>query len=281
MVDFTLLMAVYANDNESFVRTAYDSVTVEQTLAPTKVVIVRDGPVVPGVAQWLDETEQDPRVTVIRFDHNQGLATALNTGLAQIDTEIVARADADDISLPDRFASQLPLIEAGYDIVGAAIAEFTDDPGTLVATRPVPTTQTAIERDARLETPFHHPTVVFRRSAVLAAGGYPNLPRMEDYPLWAAMLMNGARVANIDRVLVRYRVGAGAFDRRGGRALAKAEADVQRRFLAMGFTTRCQYLRNRLLRGPLYRYMPTRLRRFLYHAWEARKARRPRPTDHD
>ena len=266
--DFTLLMPVYAGDNAAFVRTAYGSATTQQTLPPTRVMIVRDGPVGAELEAWLGEVEADPSVTVVRLERNSGLAAALNAGLEKVTTEIVARADADDICLPERFARQVPLIAGGLDIVGAAIAEFTDDPGHPGPVRGVKTTQAEIERQARLTSPFHHPTVVFRTNAVRAVGGYPELRQIEDYLLWARLLMHGARVGNVGDVLVLYRVGAGAFARRGGRTLARSEAALQREFRAMGFTTRGQWLRNRIMRGPLYRYQPAWLRRPLYHLWQ-------------
>ena len=267
MHDFTLLMAVYAHDDEGFVRSAYASATTGQDLPPTSVVVVQDGPVPRGIAAWLEEISASDAVSVVRLEHNRGLAAALNAGLAQVPTEIVARADADDICLPERFALQIPLIESGFDLVGSAIAEFSDDPAHPGTVRSVLTTQAEIEQQARLESPFHHPSVVFRKQAVLDVGGYPELRQMEDYLLWAKMLGNGARVANIDQVLVHYRVGAGAFQRRGGKILAQSESRLQKEFLATGFINHWQYARNWILRGPVYRYMPARLRRFLYHLW--------------
>jgi len=269
MDDFTLLMAVYAGDQEDFVRAAYLSATAEQTLPPTYCVIVQDGRVDPGVAAWLDEIAEDPRTMIVRLEQNSGLATALNTGLAHVHTDIVARADADDICLPQRFEVQIPMIAAGLDLVGSAIAELTDDPSEPQRLRHVKTTQADIEHLARMESPFHHPSVVFRKSAVLRAGGYPENTRMEDYLLWVKMLTTGAKVANTDQVLVRYRTDAGAFRRRGGKAVASSEADLQKTLRAMGFTTRRQYIRNRIVRGPLYRYLPPRLRRTAYHIWKS------------
>ncbi|MDR0283845.1 MAG: glycosyltransferase [Propionibacteriaceae bacterium] len=280
-MEFTLLMAVYAGDDEAFVRAAYRSATRDQTLPPTHVVVVQDGPVGDGIARWLDEIARSPAVTVVRLAANQGLAAALNAGLAAVTTEIVARADADDICLPERFARQIPLVEAGYDLVGSAIDEFTDDPAHPGAIRPVMTTPAEIAAQARLESPFHHPTVVFRKSAVLRAGGYPQLKQMEDYLLWARMLVGGARVTNVADVLVHYRVGAGAFHRRGGPTLARSEASLQKEFRALGFTTRRQFLRNRLLRGPLYRHLPGSVRRLAYHLWGHAKRFTPRTATTD
>lgn len=269
MDDFTLLMAVYAQDEESFVRAAYLSATRDQELPPTYCVVVQDGPVNPAVAAWLDEIAEDPKVKVVRLTRNLGLAAALNAGIAQAPTDIVARADADDICLPQRFAVQIPMISAGLDLVGSAIAELTDDPTEPQRLRQVKTTQTAIEQQARLETPFHHPSVVFRKAAVLRAGGYPLGTRMEDYLLWVNMLVGGAKVANSEQVLVYYRTSAGAFTRRGGASMARSEADLQRYLRSIGFTTCWQYLRNRIIRGPLYRYLPSSWRRAVYRLWKS------------
>ncbi|MDR0959541.1 MAG: glycosyltransferase [Propionibacteriaceae bacterium] len=258
-------MAVYAGDRADFFARALASATTDQLRPPDHVVIVRDGPVVPAVADLLDEVATRPRTTVVPLERNGGLARALNIGLEHCATDIVARADADDICLPNRFAVQIPLISAGADIVGSAIDEFDDDPTTVDHIREVATDPEVIAQQARFETPFNHPSVVYRKSAVIAAGGYPDLPLMEDYLLWGKMLLSGARAANVDDVLVHYRVGAGAYARRGGWRLFRSEIALQRAFKRIGFTTWPQCLRNLVVRGG-YRLIPEPLRRIGYHA---------------
>ena len=98
---------------------------------------------------------------------------------------------------------------------------------------------------------------------VQAVGGYRDLPLMEDYWLFARMIDAGARVANVAEPLVKYRVGAGAYARRGGWQLLRSEIELQREFRAAGFTTRAQYLRNLAVRGG-YRLVPESLRRIAY-----------------
>jgi hypothetical protein len=100
-----------------------------------------------------------------------------------------------------------------------------------------------------MHDPFNHPTVVYRRDAVLAAGGYGDLPLMEDYALFARMLQGGARAVNVAEPLVYYRVGAKAFKRRGGTGLLRSELRLQRDFLRRGFITPAEYLRNVAVRG--------------------------------
>jgi glycosyltransferase involved in cell wall biosynthesis len=196
---------------------------------------------------------------------NLGLGPALDRGLAACHHEIVARMDADDVSLPVRFERQLPMIEAGADIVGSGLLEFGSSVDEVVGRRTPPTDPDEIRRVMRFRDPFNHPTVVYRRSAVQAAGGYTDMALMEDYLLFARMLDSGARPANLAEPLVRYRVGAGAYARRGGRQLLHSELAVQRRFHELGITTRPQYVRNVVVRGG-YRLVPVGLRRLAYRA---------------
>jgi hypothetical protein len=127
-----------------------------------------------------------------------------------------------------------------------------------------------------MHDPFNHPTVVYRRRAVLAAGGYGELPLMEDYALFARMLGNGARAVNVAEPLVYYRVGPEAFKRRGGTGLLRSELRLQREFLRRGFTTPAEYLRNVAVRGG-YRLIPWWLRRAVYRPVVALFSKRPEP----
>lgn len=264
---FSVLLPVYRGDRSEHVRRAVESVTTDQTLRPAELVIVRDGPVSAQIEDLLCEYEAHGVVPtrVVRLDTNVGLATALERGLAECRYEIVARADADDVSLPQRFAEQLPLVSGGLDLLGTAIAEFEADETRPGHVRYSPATTEEIATYARFHDPFNHPSVVYRRSAVQAAGGYRHLDLLEDYWLFTRMIAAGARTANLREPLVLYRVGAGAYRRRGGRRLLFAELELQRRLYAEGFTTTAQMVRNVALRGG-YRLIPEGTRRAAYRA---------------
>jgi len=230
-------------------------------------VLVQDGPVPPELADALDELAATSPVPVklVVMDANVGLGPALDAGLEACSHEIVARMDADDVSLPDRFAKQLPVVEAGADIVGSGLLEFGSSVSEIVGRRTPPTDPDEIRRVIRFRDPFNHPTVVYRRSAVVAAGGYSDMALMEDYLLFTRMVEGGARPANLAEPLVCYRVGAGAYARRGGRQLLRSELALQRRFRDLGITTRGQHARNVVVRGG-YRLVPESLRRVAYRA---------------
>jgi glycosyltransferase involved in cell wall biosynthesis len=261
----SVLLPVWAGDRPDFLSAAFESTVDGQMRRPDQVVVVQDGPVGDQLAGRIAElaAATEVPVDVVALARNVGLGPALDAGLAACRHPIVARMDADDISLPHRFAVQLPIMESGVDIVGSGLQEFVDDPDVVVGTRTVPTEPAEIRERARFAIPFNHPTVMYRRDLVLSVGGYTDFARMEDYLLWAKLILAGARVANVAEPLVKYRVGAGAYARRGGLAQLRAELEVQRRFRRLGFTTRHQYLRNVLLRGG-YRLVPERLRRSAY-----------------
>jgi glycosyltransferase involved in cell wall biosynthesis len=161
----------------------------------------------------------------LRLSHNVGLAQALQCGLAACSFDVVARMDADDISLPHRFLAQLPVIEDGADLVGAAILEFEGDGRADSGVLRVPPTETdEIARTARWRNPFNHPTVVYRRTAVLSAGAY---------------------------------------ERKGGLRQLRSEIRLQRRLRSEGFTTLGQAARNVTVRGG-YRLVPAAVRRHAY-----------------
>ncbi|GAA4753935.1 glycosyltransferase [Amnibacterium soli] len=262
---FSLLLPVYARDDPAQLERAFRSAVDEQTLRPTEALIVRDGPVGAALQAVLDELVASSPVParVLALPENVGLADALTAGLAACAHDVVARMDADDVALPERFAKQLALLDTGYDLVGAGLYEFVDDESVTIGVRTPPTGVEHIKRYARFHDPFNHPTVVYRRAAVQAAGGYVPVGLMEDYWLFARMLASGARAENIPEPLVKYRVGAGAYRRRGGVAQLRAELRLQRMMRRAGITSTGEMLRNVVVRGG-YRLVPEGLRKVAY-----------------
>jgi glycosyltransferase involved in cell wall biosynthesis len=272
---FSLLMSVYGGDDPTFLDAAFRSVVHDQIRPPDDVVLVQDGPVPPHLAATIDEliaTSPSP-TTLLALEANVGLGPALDQGMAACAHDIVARMDADDIALPHRFSVQVPIVEAGVDLLGCSLLEFGLTPHDIVGRRVPPIDPEEIVRYARFHQPFHHPTVVYRRSVVQAAGGYRHLALLEDYLLFAKMIRQGARVANIAEPLVLYRVGAGAYARRGGLDMAKSELRLQRQLHELGFTSRAEFVRNVVVRGG-YRLVPEAARKAAYRRIIARRGER-------
>lgn len=266
MTDFTLLLPVYAGNTGQELRQAFESSVHQQIRRPDAVVVTVDGAIPNELDAVLSELSVGSPVPtrVLRLPVNRGLAAALNAGLATITTEYVARMDADDVSTPERFERQLAEIESrDLDLLGTGLAEFVASTNRIVATR-IPPVGDAIRRRVSWAQPFHHPTMVFRRSAVLAVGGYPNdVGRIEDYVLVARLLVAGIRADNLPEPLLFYRVDSGAYRRRGGWRMLRDELRLQRELRRIRVTNPLQYARNVVLRGG-YRLVPTWLRSRAY-----------------
>ncbi|MFT4246166.1 MAG: glycosyltransferase [Micrococcaceae bacterium] len=262
---FSVLLPVYKNDLPEFFARAYQSITEDQTLKPDEIVIVQDGPVGAELTKMIEAFATAAKVPFIHhiLEENSGLATALDVGLARCSYEIVARMDADDISLPERFEKQLKIILDGADIVGSSLLEFNGSEDHIVAERIVKDDPKEIIKQARFSCPFNHPTVMYRKSKVVAAGGYRKLNLLEDYWLWARLIEAGAKVANVVEPLLLYRVSAGAYKRRGGAEVFISEIKLQNNFLSEGFVSPIQWVRNIAIRGG-YRFIPENVRKQLY-----------------
>lgn len=264
---FAVLMPLWGKDRAERVEQAVVSATEGQQLRPDLLILTVDGPLTPELEELVKRVEAGAHgpATVLRHSAHRGVAAALQDGLETSPYELVARADADDLCRPERFALQIPRMQAeGLDLLGGAMREFSDRiaPGEgPLRTRPL--THAEITAYLPRHSPFHHPTMVLRRSTVLAVGGYRDLPLLEDYWLWERMMLGGARMANLPDVLVDYRVDEHLFARRGGWRLFASDLRLQRRFVMDRVTTPTGFLRNVGERG-VYRLAPGWARRLAY-----------------
>lgn len=264
---FAVLMPLWGKDRAERVEQAVVSATEGQQLRPDLLILTVDGPLTPELEDLVKRVEAGAHgpATVLRHSAHRGVAAALQDGLESSPYELVARADADDLCRPERFALQIPRMQAeGLDLLGGAMREFSDRiaPGEgPLRTRPL--THAEITAYLPRHSPFHHPTMVLRRSTVLAVGGYRDLPLLEDYWLWERMMLGGARMANLPDVLVDYRVDEHLFARRGGWRLFASDLRLQRRFVMDRVTTPTGFLRNVGERG-VYRLAPGWARRLAY-----------------
>ena len=269
---FSVSMCVYGRDNPEWFRTAVDSI-LNQTAAPSEVVLVVDGPVPDELDAVIKEYEINPIFNVIRFAENQGHGNARRAGLAACTNELVALMDADDISVPDRFEKQLALLRADstLDIVGGNITEFMDSPDNVVAKREVASTDAEIKQYMKKRCPMNQMTVMFKKASVDSVGGYIDWYCDEDYYLWLRMALADMKFANTPDVLVNVRVGREMYRRRGGWKYFSSEAKLQRYMRKNGLIGFGTYLTNVAKRFIVQVLLPNRLRGWVFKKF-ARKA---------
>jgi hypothetical protein len=193
-------------NGERFLREAVESI-LGQTFKDLEFIIIDDGST-DGTARILAEYERkDPRVRVYHHE-NRGIAKSANRGCGLARGKYIARMDADDVAMPDRFERQVDFLsknpEAG--LVGGAV-EMIDGAGKRLFFDQPPLEDEAI-RAALLSFgfPIYQPTVMMRKAAFEAAGGYraPFVPA-DDYDLWLRIAQRW-RVANLPEVLLRRRL---------------------------------------------------------------------------
>lgn len=231
MNSFSVCTSVYKNDKPEFVRVALDSMLVHQSVKPDEIVLVQDGPVPEDLSLLLSKYEDkySDVMHIIRLEKNGGLGNALRLGVDNARYDIIARMDSDDICLPDRFEKQLAYLEEhpDCDIVGGQITEFINTPENVVGKRDVPCSNKEIYNYMKVRCALNHPTVMFKKEAVLKAGNYIDWFWNEDYYMWIRMMENGCVFANLPVVLVNMRSGLDQYERRGGLKYFKSEAKLQ------------------------------------------------------
>ena len=243
---FSVLMSVYIKENPIFLKDAIKSIQ-NQTMKPSEIILVEDGPLTSELYQVLDQIEAESEIPVKRcpLEENQGLGLALRYGVLQCQYDIIARMDTDDIAVPDRFEQQIHLMEQeNLDLLGGHIAEFIDNPKEVVSYRRVPTQHADIVAYQRMRSAFNHMTVMFKKNMVLKAGNYEDGLYMEDDLLWLNMIAAGARTGNVDQILCRVRVGAGMFERRGGLRYLNLYRQARQRMLERNQISYIEYAKS-------------------------------------
>lgn len=238
LTKYSVLMSVYKNDVPEYVKQAVDSM-LNQSLPCNQFVIVEDGPISDELELLIKSYEENhPQLfTVVRLEENGGLGNALNQGMKVCRNELVARMDADDISMLNRCEKQIKEYRnnPGLSVVGTQINEFVGEKENVVSLRKVPIDMENIIKFSKRRSPFNHVTVMYRKSTVESFGGYATYNRKEDLELFVKMVNNGIKVMTIDEALVYVRIGEDNLRRRRSWINCKEYIDIMYRFYKQGY----------------------------------------------
>ena len=239
---FSVLLSVYYKESYSAFCKSLDSIFT-QTTCPDEVILVEDGPLGSDLNDIISEySAKYPTLKIITLPTNQGLGKALNEGLKHW-------------AVFEKYSD--------IDVVGAWIDEFEDDISDVKSVRKLPELPDDIRQFAKRRNPINHPVVMFRKSAVLAAGGYQHFPLFEDYYLWIRMLMNGAKFYNIQESLLYFRFSPEMFKRRGGWRYVISELHFLQKMRQMHFISFSEFMQNLFVRFSI-RLIPNSLRAIIY-----------------
>ena len=250
-MNYSVLMSVYKSEKAEFLRLSMNSMW-NQTVPTNDFVLVCDGPLTDDLEEVIGEmTVNHPStLNVIRFMENRGLGYALEVGVKECKNDIIARMDSDDISRPERCEKELSVLfsHPEVSICGSLVEEFIKtetvetDPSSIKSKRVVPETPEEIEIFAKWRNPFNHPSVMYRKRDVLAAGNYQDVRYLQDYYLWVDMLIAGFKGYNIQEPLVWMRSDDNLFKRRSGKLYIEIQLNLLKYMKDQGFISVFQYI---------------------------------------
>lgn len=227
--------AVYGNDEPLWVEQALNSI-LKQTYEDFLLVVVIDGPVSFEIQEVIDVKAQlDERVVVVESKINQGLAACMNFVLdwsLSLKPTYFFRMDADDVSLPNRFQTQIQFLQThpNVSILGTALIEINEE-NEKVGSRMMPVSNQQIIRLLPRRCTVNHPTVCIRYEVFLDGYRYNHhLRNTQDYFLWIELAQAGYVFRNLKEQLLMFRRVNDFYKRRG---LSKSINEFKARFGAM------------------------------------------------
>lgn len=226
-----VILPVYKKDKIEYLRLALESI-VMQSYRNYHLYIGVDGPVSEDQEDYLKHLEKQNQISIVWFEENRGLACVLNDLLDicfKEGYEYIARMDADDMSMTDRFGKQITYLEAHpeIDVVGGAINEIDEDGKSRGKTIVYPAGPKECREFFSKRNPHAHPAVLFRKSFFDKLKGRkyrPEYRQNQDTMLWYDGMMAGTQHANIPDVVLKFRMTDILFKkRRNGWAFAKKQ----------------------------------------------------------
>ncbi|MFA7074637.1 MAG: hypothetical protein WC234_05575, partial [Endomicrobiaceae bacterium] len=165
--------------------------------------------------------------------------------------------------LPHRFEKLLNIFIADDKVsaAGGYIQEIDYDTKKKKSIKKVPMSEENVKKYSRYRSPINHPTVMLKKSAVLAAGGYKPLYLMEDYFLWIRMINKGFKICNIPEILVNMRINDNLYARRGGYKYFLSNKKIYDTMLELNMINYTLYCCNLLVRFTTQVLMPKFLRK--------------------
>jgi len=198
----SVVMPVY--NREEYLREAIESI-LNQTLRDFEFIIVDDGST--DNSSEIIKSYSDKRIHYIRLAENSGNTVARNMGMKAASGKHIAIMDSDDISVPERFQKQYDFLEKHPEIgiVGGFKKMFTSEYQFL---QHYPSKPDYVKSFLFFKNAVGQPTVMMRREIIEEHDLYydPKLENMEDYDLWYRATMAGVEIANLDEVLLYYRL---------------------------------------------------------------------------
>jgi len=204
--EISVIMAVY--NGQKFLNESIESI-LSQTFQDFEFIIIDDGSTDHTPAILNEYAQKSPKIRIIRNDRNIGLALSLNKGIARARGKFIARMDADDISLPYRFAKQIHFLKKHSEIwvLGGNIIHIHSK-GKQIKNQTYQSDPVLLRWNMLLGYGgiLCHPTAMIRRVLFEKYGNYKNMRTSQDLELWSRLFfVDPFPVTNLRSIILYYR----------------------------------------------------------------------------
>lgn len=214
MPKVSVIMSIF--NEERYLKESIESI-LNQTYGDFEFIICDDGSTDSSLDIVRSYMKKDERIILLKNETNLGLAASLNRCLAISKGEYIARMDADDIALKDRFKKQVDFLDNNQRVaVICGGINFIDENNHIWGKKLVNTPIT--KKSIFLNNPIVHPTVMMRKEAIMSVGGYTVSPitrKGQDFDLWCKLIHKGYVIAGIDAIVLNYRESQDDYKNRG------------------------------------------------------------------
>jgi glycosyltransferase involved in cell wall biosynthesis len=196
--------------NQVFLSEAIDSV-LDQTFSDWELLLINNNADDDTLKIAKMFKNKDSRIKLIA-EQKQGIGFALNKGLEMASSELIARLDADDISLPLRLEKQYEFLKKNKDIAAIACkceifpkTQFNKGFQHFVSWQNEIITANEHAENRFIESPLAHPSIMFHKSLIEKYGAYTTADVPEDYELWLRWMHEGVKISKLEDVLLNWR----------------------------------------------------------------------------
>ncbi len=203
MPKVSVIMGIY--NCADFMGPSIESI-INQSFTDWEFIMCDDGSSDNTFEVALEYAKKDPRIKVIKNEKNMRLAYTLNHCLEVAQGEYIARMDADDISLPERFEKQVAYLDAHPEmsVVASTVMVFDESGDKFVRNL---AGEYPLKQIVNISVPFAHPTIMMRKTTYDKLNGYsvsPETMRAEDLDFWYRFRLAGFDGYTIQEPLLRY-----------------------------------------------------------------------------
>jgi len=189
-------------NGERFLHESIESI-LSQSFGEFEFIIINDGST--DKTSEILHSYSDPRIVLIERE-NRGFAASLNEGLCLCKGKYIARSDADDVAIQNRFRSQYDFMEArnDVDILGGQALKINTQ-GQVIGRISKPTSWENIEQYLEYACPILHSSYFVRKNIYALTGGYRKMPPVEDYDFLLRASEEGCVMYNLSENIIKYR----------------------------------------------------------------------------